>query len=185
MSHASAGCEGCRPPVLPVWKEESEEAAKQVVRCRWWVPIVMQLKDCRETGPRKDEAQVPLVLCHMLQRDFHHPPFLAISANFKPVIWNPQEGSDCIPTVHQHRTTRTSSFAHELSLLTHSQAFPSCSPAHTPALVSTGDMTEARQFSCSMRLTRTTAPSLSLHTRFGCRLPKQRVTLPFTVNMCL
>lgn len=30
-----------------------------------------------------DDGAVPLVLCHMLQKDFNHPPFIALSPAFK------------------------------------------------------------------------------------------------------
>lgn len=40
--------------------------------------------DDEEGGP------VPLVLCQMLQKDFHHPPFLALSPAFKAAVIDPQ-----------------------------------------------------------------------------------------------
>jgi hypothetical protein len=40
-------------------------------------------KDCFS---EMDSGAVPLVLCHMLQKDFNHPPFLALSPAFRSAI---------------------------------------------------------------------------------------------------
>lgn len=36
-----------------------------------------------------DDGAVPLVLCHMLQRDCNHPPLLALSPTFRPTLYDP------------------------------------------------------------------------------------------------
>lgn len=36
-----------------------------------------------------DDGSVPLVLCHMLQRDCNHPPLLALSPTFRPTFYDP------------------------------------------------------------------------------------------------
>ncbi|RWS07871.1 potassium voltage-gated channel subfamily KQT member 5-like protein, partial [Dinothrombium tinctorium] len=52
-------------------------------------------KDISEVSKRNsDEADggsVPLVLCDMLRKDFHHPPFLALSPAFRSAVYDPSD----------------------------------------------------------------------------------------------
>ena len=36
-----------------------------------------------------DEGSAPLVLCQMLEKDFNHPPFLALSPTFQSTFYDP------------------------------------------------------------------------------------------------
>lgn len=44
------------------------------------------LSDCFAEA---EEGSVPLVLCHMLEKDFNHPPFLALSPTFRSTFYDP------------------------------------------------------------------------------------------------
>lgn len=51
-------------------------------------------------------TKVPLILCQMLQKDFHHPPFLTFSPNFRETIRFPSMFDDNCNDNHQQQKHR-------------------------------------------------------------------------------
>jgi len=92
-----------------------------------------------------DGGAVPLFLCHMLQKDFQHPPFLALSPAFRNTIEFPpmSTGSNvnCLterrPNVHLTFLSRHLISIHTVSFsaLHFSGSFQACSLSHSLSLV--------------------------------------------------